>query len=39
MSARERDDDLRERFSTLEGHFDGLAITRFRERLSGLVGG
>jgi hypothetical protein len=29
--------DLRERFGELEGHFDGLAITRLRERLSALL--
>jgi hypothetical protein len=31
--------DLRERFSGLEGHFDGRAITRLRERLRAVTAG
>ncbi len=33
VTPEERERDLRERFAGLEGHFDGLAITRLRERL------
>ncbi len=33
VDAAKRSDDLRARFSELEGHFDGLAITRLRESL------
>lgn len=33
----EREHDLRTRFSDLEGHFDGLAITRLRERLHSAI--
>lgn len=35
---RQREADLRDRFSQLEGHFDGLAITRFRQRLRETIG-
>lgn len=31
--------DLRSRFDELEGHFDGLAITRLRERLRAIIDG
>lgn len=36
---RERETDLRERFSELEGHFDGRAITRLRGRLRAVLDG
>lgn len=38
LSGPELEADLRERFSELEGHFDGLAITRLRERLQAELG-
>lgn len=39
QDATERETDLRTRFAALEGHFDGRAISRLRERLRAALDG